>query len=85
MAALEDWIGREVTAGVNVAGGMYTGVLEGVDDRGIVLLHEVGIQAPAMRPVFYPWRLVTWVYPTSEDEPGSVAGTSAEVPEEPAP
>ena len=39
------------------------GILQGSDRLGIYLRHSV---LEGERPVFYPWEVVFWVYPTEE-------------------
>jgi hypothetical protein len=86
--APEDWIAREVRVGTEV-GRAIIGTLEEVNDRGVVLQYEMGGDE-GEHPMFLPWRVVNWVYPTSEpSEPGdrrpATSARPAEVPEEPVP
>ncbi len=61
---LGGWIGREVRAGLNLRGSTtMVGILQGSDRLGIYLRHSV---LEGERPVFYPWEVVYWVYPTEE-------------------
>jgi hypothetical protein len=39
------------------------GILEAMNENGLVLLQRV---EEGNRPVFYPWRLIAWVYPKEE-------------------
>jgi hypothetical protein len=61
---LRGWIGRQVRVGLNLRGSTTTvGILQGSDRLGIYLRHSV---LEGERPVFYPWEVVFWVYPTEE-------------------
>jgi hypothetical protein len=89
MAAPEDWVGQEVAARLDIGGGRnLRGVLDEVNDRGLVLRTEVRDEGEL--PVFYPWAYVHWVYPTSQpSEQGSrrrrARARPAEKPEDSAP
>jgi hypothetical protein len=67
--APENWIEREVTVGTDFGGGPYIGVLEEVNDRGVVLRYEME-GAAGERPMFVPWSQVLWMYPVDE-QPGT--------------
>jgi hypothetical protein len=41
MARPDDWIDRSVMFATDIYGGDTTGVLEEVDDRGVVVRHEI--------------------------------------------
>ena len=61
---LNRWIGRQVRVGLNLRGSTtMVGLLQGSDRLGIYLKHSV---LEGERPVFYPWEVVFWVYPTEE-------------------
>jgi hypothetical protein len=61
---LSGWIGRQVRVGLNFRGSTtMVGILQGSDRLGIYLRHPV---LEGERPVFYPWEVVFWVYPTEE-------------------
>ena len=61
---LSGWIGRRVRVGLNLRGSTtIVGTLQGRDRLGIYLRHPV---LEGERPVFYPWEVVYWVYPTEE-------------------
>jgi hypothetical protein len=61
---LNRWIGRQVRVGLNLRGSTtMVGILQGSDRLGIYLRHSV---LEGERPVFYPWEVVLWVYPTEE-------------------
>jgi hypothetical protein len=61
---LNRWIGRQVRVGLNLRGSTtMVGILQGSDRLGIYLRHSV---LEGERPVFYPWEVVFWVYPTEE-------------------
>jgi hypothetical protein len=71
MAALDDWTGQRVKVQLDVrGGGVIPCVLDGVSDKGIVVRYR--IEGEGERPVFYPWRLVQWIYPAAgtEEESG---------------
>jgi hypothetical protein len=52
---------------ISLGNATYTGTLEGADLRRIVLRHEIGTTTPpGVRAVFYPWRLVSLMYPTDD-------------------
>jgi small nuclear ribonucleoprotein (snRNP)-like protein len=62
----ESWIGQPIELWLELGNGrLVNGTLEGVDDKGVVVLQslEVGV-----RPVFYAWRLVAWMHPTEGRE-----------------
>jgi len=60
VGAPDDWIGREVMAAMTFSGGvLYIGTPEGLDERGVVLRHEIGEEHPEIHAVFYPWRVVS--------------------------
>lgn len=62
------WVGREVVAGFEIGGATkYEGTLESVGERGIVLRQEY---AEATLTIFYPWRVVTWIYPSDDEGSG---------------
>jgi hypothetical protein len=70
MAAPDDWAGQQVKLQLEVArADMVQGVLEEVSDRGVVLRYNV--RPEGERPIFYPWRLVGWIYPVEEPEGGA--------------
>ena len=56
MAAPEDWIGKQVTFGMEGENLAVSGELAEVSDRGIVLVTARG-DTPQVR-VFYPWRVI---------------------------
>jgi hypothetical protein len=89
MAVPEDWIGREVRVGAEAGRGPIIGTLEEVNDRGIVVRYEM-TGGEGEHPVFLPWRVVNWVYPTEErpeqeDRGPAARARPAEIPEEPVP
>jgi len=62
----ESWIGQPIELWLELGDGrLVHGTLEGVDDKGVVVLQslEVGV-----RPVFYTWSLVAWMHPTEGRE-----------------
>ena len=62
----ESWIGQAIELWLELGDGrLVNGTLEGVDDKGVVVLQslEVGV-----RPVFYTWSLVAWMHPTEGRE-----------------
>jgi small nuclear ribonucleoprotein (snRNP)-like protein len=62
----ESWIGQAIELWLELGDGrLVNGTLEGVDDKGVVVLQslEVGV-----RPVFYAWSLVAWMHPTEGRE-----------------
>lgn len=78
---LKGWIGRQVRVGLNLRGSTTVlGRLEGRDRLGIYLRHSV---LEGERPVFYPWEVVFWVYPTEEHTTGEAKPSSGESPEAP--
>jgi hypothetical protein len=61
---LNRWVGQQVRVGLNLHGSTtMVGILQGSDRLGIYLMHSV---LEGERPVFYPWEVVFWVYPTEE-------------------
>ena len=63
----EAWIGQPIELWVQLANGQHvSGTLEGVDDKGVVVLHS--LQGVGNRPVFYAWRLVAWMHPSEGKE-----------------
>ena len=61
---LNKWIGQQVRVGLNLRGSTtMVGILQGSDRLGIYLRHSV---LEGERPVFYPWEVVFWIYPTEE-------------------
>jgi len=81
MATLDDWMGQQVKVRIDVSGSdVMPCVLEGVSDKGIVVRYP--IQGEGERPVFYPWRLVQWIYPSAgaEEESGGGSGEATTDP-----
>ena len=75
MTALDDWMGQRVKVQLARRGSdVMPCVLQGVSDKGIVVRYR--IQGEGERPVFYPWRLVEWIYPAAgaEEESGGGSG-----------
>jgi hypothetical protein len=71
MTTLDDWMGQRVKVQLAMRESeVVPCVLEGVSDKGIVVRYRV--QGEGERPVFYPWRLVEWIYPAAgaEEESG---------------
>ena len=70
MAAPQDWIGKQVTFGLEGASDFATGELVEVSDQGIVLIatRVTNPPAPPIR-VFYPWRVIRLIQlePGQED------------------
>jgi hypothetical protein len=67
MAALDDWTGQRVKVQLDISGSnVLPCVLDGVSDKGIIVRY--GIEGEGERPVFYPWRLVQWIYPVAGAE-----------------
>jgi hypothetical protein len=74
MARPDDWIDRSVIFGTDMYGGDTMGTLEEVNDRGVVVRHEiVEIEAEAdieaeleaeveIQSIFYPWPKINWMY-----------------------
>jgi len=63
----EAWIGQPIELWVQLGNGQHvSGTLEGLDDKGVVVLHS--LQGVGTRPVFYAWRLVAWMYPSEGKE-----------------
>jgi hypothetical protein len=55
------WIGQPIKLWVELGNGLLiSGTLEGVDDKGVVVLQPL---EGGDRPVFYAWRLVAWMHP----------------------
>jgi hypothetical protein len=62
----EAWIGQPIVLGVELGNGqIMSGTLEGVDDKGVVVLQSL---QGGDRPVFYAWRLVAWMHPSEGRE-----------------
>ena len=74
MARPDDWIDRSVIFGTDMYGGDTMGTLEEVNDRGVVVRHEiVEIEAESdieaeleadveIQSIFYPWPKINWMY-----------------------
>ncbi len=78
MAWPDDWIDRTVMFATDMYGGDTTGVLEEVNDRGVVVRHEIveieadlaaelqtEIEAGAeiqVQSIFYPWAKIDRIY-----------------------
>ena len=72
MARPDDWIDRSVIFGTDMYGGDTMGTLEEVNDRGVVVRHEiVEIEAELeaeleadveIQSIFYPWPKINWMY-----------------------
>ena len=78
MTTLDDWMGQRVKVQLAMRGSaVMPCVLEGVSDKGIIVRYR--IQDEGERPVFYPWRLVEWIYPAAgaEEESGGDRGEAA--------
>ena len=77
MAAPEDWIGKQVTFGMEGANRFVSGELVEVSDRGIVLL-AAGSSSPPPQ-VFYPWRVVRLIQlaPEQGEQPGQEESLSS--------
>jgi hypothetical protein len=77
MTALDDWMGQRIKVRLDVSGSnVIPCVLDAVSDKGIIVRYQV---EGGERPVFYPWRLVQWIYPAAgaEEEPGVDSGETA--------
>lgn len=68
--APKSWIGGKVTIGVgrNTTGQQFTGVLEEVNDMGVVMYFQDVPETPP-HYVFYPWRLVQAIQVPEEGRP----------------
>jgi hypothetical protein len=78
---LSGWIGRQVRVGLNLRGSTtMVGILQGSDRLGIYLRHSV---LEGERPVFYPWEVVFWVYPTEEQSVEEAQVRPSENPQDP--
>jgi hypothetical protein len=78
---LSGWIGRQVRVGLNLRGSTtMVGILQGSDRLGIYLRHSV---LEGERPVFYPWEVVFWVYPTEEQSVEEARARPSENPVDP--
>ena len=78
---LNRWIGRQVRVGLNLRGSTtMVGILQGSDRLGIYLRHSV---LEGERPVFYPWEVVVWVYPTKEHSAEEARPRPSENPQDP--
>jgi hypothetical protein len=78
MARPDDWIDRSVIFGTDMYGGDTMGILEEVNDRGVVVRHEiVEVEAESdieaeleaeleaeveLQSIFYPWPKINWMY-----------------------
>jgi len=62
----ESWIGQSIELWLELGNGrLVNGTLEGVDDKGVVVLQSL---EGGVRPVFYAWRLVAWMHTTEGRE-----------------
>jgi hypothetical protein len=91
--APDAWIGQQVQVGLDTSQQVRAGVgpsgeseplgiLEAINENGLVLLQRV---EEGNRPVFYPWRLIAWVYPkeeqvTEEEQKSEAIPRPTEVP-----
>jgi hypothetical protein len=91
--APDAWIGQQVQVGLDTSQQVRAGVgpsgeseplgiLEAMNENGLVLLQRV---EEGNRPVFYPWRLIAWVYPkeeqvTEEEQKSEAIPRPTEVP-----
>ena len=70
MVVPEDWIGQQISLGTDLGpSATIVGTLEEVSDRGVVVEHELvvdDLQDGEVVSVFYPWRIVLWLYPHEE-------------------
>jgi hypothetical protein len=75
MARPDDWVGQPVIIGTDMYGGDTVGTLEEVNDRGVVVRHEiVEVESEVLeteseaelQSVFYPWTKVNWMYHPEE-------------------
>jgi translation initiation factor 6 (eIF-6) len=75
MARPDDWVGQTVIIGTDMYGGDTMGTLEEVNDRGVVVRHEiVEVESEVLeteseaelQSVFYPWTKVNWMYHPEE-------------------
>jgi hypothetical protein len=78
MARPDDWIDRSVIFGTDMYGGDTMGILEEVNDRGVVVRHEiVEVEAESdieaeleaeleaeveLQSIFYLWPKINWMY-----------------------
>ena len=66
MVVPEDWIGQQISLGTDLGpSATIVGTLEEVSDRGVVVKHEL-VDEEGEVSVFYPWRIVLWLYPHEE-------------------
>jgi translation initiation factor 6 (eIF-6) len=79
MARPADWIGQTVIMGTDMYGDDTVGMLEEVNDRGVVVRHgivevesevveiESEIEGePERQSIFYPWTKINWMYHPEE-------------------
>ena len=89
MVVPEDWIGQQISLGTDLGpSATIVGTLEEVSDRGVVVKHEL-VDEEGEVSVFYPWRIVLWLYPHeehgSDQQRPRPTGMPTEIPEVPLP